>query len=300
MDPLAYYATQSPITDPGSNKRLFAGLPGTVDGLCRVVQGLYIHYMGGERYGYQIPQERLAEVNIRYMEKMLTRIIELDDHPLTEPRPPEKRLVGCCRDAATLFCAMARHQGIPTRTRVGFAAYFTKLDPDFNCSHVVAEFWDSRERRWRLVDPELDELAIQENNIQFDVYDVPRDQFLVGGKAWQMCRDGASDPNRFGVSGLGNMKGLPFIRGNLIQDLAAQNKMELLNWDCWGLMLRGMGAHTDEELRLLDKVAVLTQAGHEALPEIQAIYEAEANLKVPGVVMCYNPVGAPSEVTLPI
>jgi len=76
--------------------------------------------------------------------------------------------------------------------------------------------------------------------------------------------------------------------------------MELLNWDCWGLMLRGMGAHTDEELRLLHKVAVLTQAGHEALPEMQALYEAEANLKVPGVVMCYNPVGAPSEVTLPI
>ena len=221
MDPLAYYATQSPITDPGGDKGLFAGLPGTVEGLCRVVQGLYIHYMGGERYGYQIPEERLAEVNIRYIEKMLARIIELDDHPLTESRLPEKRLVGCCRDAATLFCAMARHHGIPTRNRVGFAAYFTMLDSDFNCSHVVAEFWDSKERRWRLVDPDLDEQAIQENNIQFDMYDVPRDQFLVGGKAWQMCRAGASDPNRFGVSGYGDMKGLPFVRGNLIQDLAA-------------------------------------------------------------------------------
>jgi hypothetical protein len=300
MDPLAYYATQSPITDPGENAGLFADLPDTIDGLCRVVQGLYIHYMGGERYGYEIPEGRLTEVNIRYIEKMLARIIELDDRPLTEHRPPEKRLVGCCRDAATLFCAMARYQGIPTRARYGFAAYFTRLDPDFNCSHVVAEFWDSSEKRWRLVDADLDELAIQENDIPFDVVDVPRDQFLVGGKAWQMCRAGESDPNRFGVSGFGDMKGLPFVRGNLIQDLAAQNKMELLNWDCWGLMLRGMGAHTDEELRLLDKVAVLTQASHQALPEIQAIYEAEADLKVPGVVMCLNPVGAPSEVTLPI
>ena len=262
------------------------------------MQGLYIHYMGGERYGYEIPKGRLEEVNIRYIEKMLARIIELDDRPLTEHRPPEKRLVGCCRDAATLFCAMARYQGIPTRTRVGFAAYFTKLDPDFNCSHVVAEFWDSGEKRWRLVDAELDVLTIQENSILFDVVDVPRDQFLVGGKAWQMCRAGESDPNRFGVSGFGEMKGLPFVRGNLIQDLAALNKMELLNWDCWGLMLRGMGPHTDEELRLLDKVAVLTQAGHEALPDIQALYEAEASLKVPGVFMCLSPVGAPSEVTL--
>jgi hypothetical protein len=32
-----------------------------------------------------------------------------------------------------------------------------------------------------------------------------------------------------------------------------------------------MEAHTDEELKLLDKVAMLTQAGHEALPDIQAV-----------------------------
>jgi Transglutaminase-like superfamily len=298
MDPLAYYAAQSTLTDPGEYARLFADLPGDIGGLCRVVQGVCIHYMLGEMYGYEIPKERLAEVNTRYMDKMLARIIELDDRSLTEPRPPEKRFVGCCRDTATLFCAMARHQGIPTRTRVGFASYFTKFDPDFNCSHVVAEMWESSANRWRLVDPELDDLSIRENNIQFDVHDVPRDQFLVGGKAWQMCRAGEADPNKFGVSGFGDMKGLPFVRGNLIQDLAALNKMELLNWDCWGLMLRGMGEHTDEELRLLDKVAVLTQAGHEALPNIQAAYEAEASLKVPRVLMCYNPVGEPSQVTL--
>jgi hypothetical protein len=256
--------------------------------------------MDGEKNGYTIPQERLSEVNFRYIDKMLARIIELDDRPLIEPRPPEKRLVGCCRDAATLFCAMARHQGIPTRVRSGFASYFTKLDPDFNCSHNVAEFWDSREKRWRLVDAELDKLTIEENNIQFEVYDIPRDQFLVGGKAWQMCRAGVADPNRFGVSGFGDMKGLPFVRGNLILDLAAQNKMELLDWDCWGLMLRGLKAHTDEELRLLDKVAVLTQAGNEALPEMQTLYEAEADLKVPAVITCYNPVGASFEVTLAV
>jgi Transglutaminase-like superfamily len=300
MDVLAYYKTQSPITDPGENIKLLADLPGTIEGLYRVVQGLYLNYMDGEMYGYKIPQERLSEVNLRYIEKMLARIIELNDRPLTEHRVPEKRLIGCCRDAATLFCAMARYQGIPARVRVGFATYFTKIDLDFKCSHFIAEFWDSTERRWRLVDPELNELAIEEYHIRFDVQDVPRDQFLVGGRAWQMCRTDEADPNSFGVAGFGEMKGLPFVRGNLILDLAAQNKMEMLNWDCWGLMRRGMGAHTDEELKLLDQVAKLTQAGHEALPEMQAIFEAEADLKVQGVITCYNPVGAPFDVTLPI
>jgi hypothetical protein len=297
MDPLAYYTTQSPITNPGKNVGLFADLPGTIGGLCQVVQGLCILYFAGEMYDYEVPKERLLEIDTRYVERMLDRIVELDDRPLTEPRPPEKRLVGCCRDFATLFCAIARHQGIPTRTRVGFAAYFTEVGPDFNVSHEIVELWDPSERRWRLVDPELDDRTIQENNIQFDVHDIPRDQFLVAGKAWQMCRAGEADPNRFGFE---DMRGLRFIRGNLILDLAAQNKMELLLWDSWGLMLSDIETQTDEEWSLLDKVAMLTQTGNEVLPEIRAIYRETAGLKVPPVVKCYSPVSAPSEATLPL
>ena len=297
MDPLAYYATQSQITDPGKHAGLFADLPNTIDGLCKVVQGIYIHYNEGEMYNYQIPGARLPEINIRYVEKMLARIAELDTRPLTETRPPEKRLVGYCRDAATLFCAMARHQGIPARHRVGFATYFAGTSLDLPGSHEIAEYWDTDEGCWRLVDPHLDALTIQKNNIQFDLCDVPQEQFLVGGKAWQMCRAGDADPNGFGI---GDFRGLWFIRNNMIQDLAAQNKMEPLNWDNWGLMLKDMETHTEEEWRLLDQVAALTQASNEAFTEMRAIYEAEIGLKVPRVIKSYSPVGAPCEVTLPI
>ena len=68
MDPLAYYATQSPITDPGEHARLFADLPSTVDGRCRVVHGVTIHYMEGGVHGYEIPEERLPEINTRHRE----------------------------------------------------------------------------------------------------------------------------------------------------------------------------------------------------------------------------------------
>ena len=298
MNPLAYYTTQSLITNPGEYAGLFDVLPRTIAGLRQVVQGVYINFMAGEEHDYEIPAERLAEIDTRYVEKMLARIIESDDRPLAEPRPPEKRLVGCCRDAALLFCAMARYQGIPTRTRVGFETYITDFwGPDFHADHVIAEYWDADENRWRLVDPDVLDLTIKENDLQFDVCDVPRDQFLVAGKAWQMCRAGEADPDKFGIE---DLKGLWFVRGDLILDLAAQNKVEMLQWDGWGLMLRDIETMIDEEWRLLDKVATLTQAGNEAFPEMQAIYEGNADLKVPRAVKSYSPVGEPSEVTLPI
>lgn len=294
MDPSAYYSTQSLITDPGKFVGLFDSIPDDVRGLCRVVQGVSINFYGAS--GRDLPRERLPEMDIRYVEKMLGRIIELDNRPLAEPRPPEKRLVGCCRDAAVLFCAMARHKGIPTRTRVGFATYLDDSAPDFNVSHEIAEVWDSSEKRWRLVDPDLDALAIQEKNIQLDPCDVSRDQFLVAGKAWHTCRTGEADPNQFGIE---DMKGLWFVRGNLILDLAALNKMELLLWDGWGLMRKDMETLDDDEYNLLDRVAVLTQAGNQAFIEMQATYREETGLKVPRVVESYSPVGGPGEITLP-
>ncbi len=235
MDIPTYYTSQSFITDPGEYANLYTDLPHDIDGLCRVVQGLIIHYRGGEMFNYAIPDERKIEIDTRYVPKMLARIQELDARPLTEERPPERRFVGCCRDFATLFCSMARYWGIPTRIRIGFAAYF---DPAFNPDHEIAECWDADEQRWRLVDPEMSPLHVRENKIAFDVHDVPRNQFMVGGLVWQKYRSGQTDPNLYGVDPDSDIKGAWFILDKLIQDLAAQNKKELLLWDGWGLMLK--------------------------------------------------------------
>ena len=102
MNPLEYYAAQSSITDPGRYAGMLSDLPDTTDALCRVVHGVYLHYMEGERRGYKIPEGRLPEINIRRVEDTLVRIVELDARPLNQPRPPEKRLVGYCRYAAVL------------------------------------------------------------------------------------------------------------------------------------------------------------------------------------------------------
>jgi transglutaminase superfamily protein len=288
---LAYYASQGPITDPGPQAPALAGLPGDLRGLTRVVQGLVFHYFADEGIsGWRPPPERIAEIDTRHASAMLARLAALDARPLTEPRPPERRLVGCCRDLTVLLCTLARAQGIPVRARVGFARYFS---PDFHVDHEIVEWWDAGQHRWRLADPELSERHLDHYRIGFDPFDVPRDQFLVGGGAWQLCRSGAADPETFGLAPeLPQPRGLSFVRSHVVQDLAALNKMELLLWDVWGLMQAESGV----ELALLDEVAERTQEP-DGFGHARRLH-ATPGLAVPDRVRCLSPAVGPHEVTL--
>lgn len=290
-DPLTYYASQGPLTDPGRAAGMLDDLPADLRGLARIVQGLVFHYFADEAlFGWRPPRERVAEIDTRHAAAMLARLAALDPRPLTEARPPERRLVGCCRDFTVLLCALARHRGIPVRARVGFATYFT---PGFHVDHEIVEWWDAAQRRWRLVDPELSERHVAHFGIDFDPFDVPRDRFLVGGRAWQRCRAGDADADTFGVTPqMAEPRGMTFVRGHVVQDLAALNKMELLRWDVWGLMQ----AAPDAGLTLLDEVAEGTQAP-DALADLQRLY-ATPGLTVPGRVRCLSPAVGPHDVAL--
>ena len=117
---------------------------------------------------------------------------------------------------------------------------------------------------------------------------MPRTQFLVAGDAWQRCRSGRADPQRFGIL---DLRGLWFVRGNVVRDLAAFAKRELLPWDGWGLMAT---QHESDaaELALLDRVAELTQAGDERHAKRLALQASEPGLRVPRVVVSFNLGGA--------
>jgi hypothetical protein len=253
-----------------------------------------LHYNSGPAYGHTIPAERLPEIDLRTVREMLRRILEMDDRPLNQPRPVENKLVSYCGSASTLLCAFARHQGIPARKRVGFATYFAGFGPS---NHEVAEIWDAGAARWKLVDPHLDEVILAHNRIAFDPIDVPREQFISGGAAWQMCRRGEANPDEFGI---GDFRGYWMVRNCLIKDLAALNKMELLDWDNWGWCLKDFDAHTEEELARLDRVTGLTLSGTDYFAEIRAIYSAEPGFTVPQQIMSFSPVSGPAQVELKI
>jgi len=250
----APFTEQSWVTDPGAHAALLAGLPVDLGELCRSIQGLVVHYVGGDT---AVPPARLREIDTRRVEAMLARIVELDDQPLTIPRPLSSRLIGCCRDYAVLLCSALRQRGIPARVRFGFATYF---HPTFHSDHVVTEYWNAEQESWVLVDAEMDAGFPGEQGLDFDPLDLPRDRFLVAGEAWQRCRRGELDPHRCGVND--EICGWGLVGRYVTLDHAALARTEILCWDGWGMAdIPPDGTWNETEDAVLDRIALLSVAG---------------------------------------
>lgn len=290
-----YYSTQSKTTNPGKFVYLFENLPTSISKLCVIVHRVIGHRDDTKRlYNFKLPEERKSEADTRYVEDILKKIIELNDSPLTKKRSPKMRFLGSCRDFSILLCSILRHKKIPARLRCGFAAYFR---PGFYSDHWVCEYWNKNKKKWILVDPEIGEEERELCKINLDHTNLPPDQFLKAGKAWQMCRSGKANPKLFGVYHSGiykNIKGLWFIRGSVLHDLISLNKVELLPWDYTKFsdkQFKSISELLSKEIQLIDKIASLTIAGNDAFPEIRSLYENNPYLQVSEEITSYTLLG---------
>lgn len=280
---LAFYAAPGAMTGGGDHEAALAALPDDVADLACIVQGLALHeFTASSMHGVDIASERQFESHIRMVPQMLDRLSALDDRPLQQARAPTARLVGVCHHFALLLLAMLRAKRIPARARWGFGTWF---NPPFFEDHVLCEVWNREQARWVLVDAQLDEAWQRQPAVDFDVLDVPRDRFIVAADAWMGCREERADAARFGIF-KGELRGLWFIAGNLLKDAAALVKNETLPWDVFGAMPTPGSSLDAKALAFFDRLAQLTAAPDEALPELRRLGQTDDRVRVPPVV--YN------------
>lgn len=252
-----------------------------IEEVVQAVQGLVIYdVVANSFYDYKIPSERLKDLQIRSADEMLHKILDLDNEPLNNNRPPDRRFIGRCRHYTTLLVAILRAKGIPSRARVGFGRYF---NPDYFEDHWVCEYWNAGLKRWVLVDAQLDEVWRKRLNIHFNTCDVPRDQFLTAAEAWQMCREEKADPSKFGISFV-KLYGLWFIADNLVRDVASLNKVEMLPWDGWGTMPRPNENLSGEKVTFMDELADLSLNPDRSFRKLRRIYARGKRVRVTGKV----------------
>jgi hypothetical protein len=294
-DEASNWTAHSRVTDPGAAARAIDELPGELAALREASSRLVFHYRAGGDFAENgVPAERAAEIHTRYASALLGLLLERGEPSLARDRAPADRVVGCCRDATVLFVALARQKGFAARARVGFASYFT---PGWMIDHVIAEVWDESAGRWRLIEPEMSAgWTPSVNGRQVDWLDVADDQFVTGPRAWQAVRSGADDPGRYVVApelDVPVLRGLTYVAHNVIHDLAALNKTEMLLWDGWGVQLeQGPGPVSGAGAALLDEVSAAT-ADPGVSPEVVAAFAGRDGLRVPATVTRFDPYGGP-------
>jgi Transglutaminase-like superfamily len=174
------------------------------------VRGLLIHNLEAKIRGLQLPDDRMAHMQTVGAEAILDNVISLDPGPLGRNRPAERRMIGFCYHFALLHCALLRATGTPARARSGFAGY---LEAQRWIDHWVVEYWDGGS--WRLTDPQTGRTGLT------------HDDFQDGPTAWDRCRGGGSMPVLYGNT---KLWGWDELRGSLINDVAALNKVEVAGW----------------------------------------------------------------------
>jgi len=284
-----FYVSHSRFTDPGGHSAWLDDAPGDLPSLREAASQLVFHYWAeGDITQHGFPASRREEINLRYASAMFARLRELDPAPPGGSRSPLHRIVGCCRDFTLLFVSMARHHGIPARARVGFASY---LMPGWYLDHVVAEVHDGA--GWRLVECQLPTgFRDPVDDTAFDLLDVPRDRFLTGPDAWTAARSGDVDPGLLVVSPDLDppfLRGLPYAWHNVVLDLAALNKHEMLQWDLWG----GLNADAPLTPATLARAEELAELMADAdVEQLRVAFEAD-DVRVPPVIRSVTPPAQP-------
>jgi hypothetical protein len=264
------------MTDAGALDALLRDAPSDIPGIVAFIQNVLMHMHWEQAYGVQLTPERRDESNLRSLKDLLASISRRDERPLGMTRSPEQRGVGVCRHFSVFGVALFRRAGIPARARVGFGAYFNAGTFE---DHWVVEYWNGRQ--WQLLDAQIDAVQRSKLHLEFDTLNVPRDQFIIAGDAWQQCRSGRAQAKNFGIF---DMRGLWFIAGNVLRDFASLNGMEMLPWDVWGPMVMSDELLTPQKLALFDELAQLTLDVDAQFAELRSLYDADATLNVPAEV----------------
>lgn len=244
-DDLDFYRRPGPMTAIDARHRpALDGLVADPRTLAEVVRGVLVHRDWAPLMGLSFDAARLADQQIRPVDDVLDRIQELSPGPLSDVRPVRNRMVAVCRHFAVLHVALLRHFGLPARARAGFGGYFS---PSRWEDHWITEWWDGD--RWVRHDAQIGSQARKVLALDFDPAAQPPGRFLTGAEAWIRCRAGEADPDDFGIF---DIRGLDFVYGDLLLDLASLNKVELLPWDALDF---GSWPPDEDQLERVDRLA---------------------------------------------
>lgn len=196
---LEFYKQTSKFTDLGYYKNFARDLPDDIDKLCVLQRMQIIHptvykdvnirnkskCFWGDMTKVSITRLNYEEDYFPTAQSMIAELLRKNpDYSIN--RKAEDKIHITCRGQAILLASILKAKGVPARVRSGFAPYI-RYD-GISYDHWITEYYDEREKRWKLVD--ADEHCLN-SKIEFDLNDIPYDKFIFGANAYLGLRDGS-------------------------------------------------------------------------------------------------------------
>ncbi|MCB9823097.1 transglutaminase domain-containing protein [Candidatus Nomurabacteria bacterium] len=311
IDVFEYYKIPGQLSSLGKYTDKVDSLTNDTRKLTEVVQGIILHDMWIGRYNVTPKSGQWCSALAPSMEDLLDTVVAIDKEEPFQHREPGERVIACCREFSTMLCGILRAKGIAARARCGFAPYLAQ-DGYFE-DHWMCEVWDGS--RWQRVDPQIDNFQLntiknyakkhdnlgseyRSTLLELNPLDLKPTDFLLAGDVWLKYRAGKIDPRKFGIDTdlrryniISPPFGEWFIRGNLIRDFLALNKIEILPfvegleksknyWANWRIVLPDAKV-SESDTALFDMIAELSLYADNNLEEIQRLYKENELLHPP-------------------
>lgn len=193
---LYFYKQTSIYTYLGLYKNFAKNLTNDVKELCLLQRGQIIHPVvfddknirnfnntfWGDMTKVPITRLRYEDDLFPTASSMLIELFRKNSN-YTIDREAKDKIHTTCRSQAILLAAILKAKDIPARVRSGYAPYIKYNGVAFD--HWITEYYDNVKKRWILVDADMccDE-------VKFDIYDIPKKDFLFGADAWLGLRRG--------------------------------------------------------------------------------------------------------------
>lgn len=285
---LEFYKQTSPFTDLGYYKEFAKKLPNDIEELCVLQRKQIIHPVAFKDKNIRNKKEcfwgDMTKVPITRLDyeddifptaqSVLAELLRKNPN-YTTTREAKDKVHVTCRGQAILLASILKAKEIPARTRSGFAEYI-KYDGIYY-DHWITEYFDKKENRWKLVD--ADEHC-SDDEIGFDLNNIPYDKFLFGANAWLGLRKNkykeetilySSDPVTLGLKAA--------IRG-LFYDFHSLMNDEIIFLHIPKYICEQNYNLSEEELNELDNLAKLMLNPNENFNKLLEIWNTNTKFRI--------------------
>jgi len=213
---LNFYKQSSLYTDLGLYKDFAKTLSDDIDELCVLQRMQIIHPIAFKEPNIRKQNKtfwgdmtKVPITRLKFEDDLFPTAISMmnellrKDNTYHKEREAKNKIHVTCRGQAILLASILKAKGYSARVRSGFAPY---IEYDgINYDHWITEYYDTNKSRWKLVDADM---HCMNDEIGFDLNDIPRNKFIFGAEAYLGMRYGkykdeeilyASDPPTLGL-----------------------------------------------------------------------------------------------------